>query len=55
MSHIIKLPLKINKSNGQLSTYIKQKQLPKQILDEIREQPYAARRLLFEFRGVENG
>jgi len=54
MSKIIKLPIKVNKSNGQLSTYIQQRQLPKDVLDSIKEQPLATRKLLFEFRGLDD-
>lgn len=54
MSKILKLPIVINKNNGQITTYLKQKQLPQKVLDAIREQPLATRRLLFQFKGVES-
>lgn len=54
MGRILKLPVIVNKSNGQLNTYVKREQLPKAVLDAIKDQPSATRRLLFEFRGVEN-
>jgi hypothetical protein len=54
MGKILKLPIVINKNNGQITSYIKNKQLPKDILESIRKQPTSCRRLLMEFRGVEN-
>ena len=52
---ILKLPVKINKNNGQFSTYIRKNKLPQSVIDEINCQPTALKNLLVEFRGVENG
>ena len=54
MSKLFKLPIRVNKSNGQFTTYIKQGQLSQKVLDAIKQQPGACKKLLFEFKGVEN-
>lgn len=52
MGTLWKLPIKVNKSNGQLSSYIARNKLPKDIIKEIDSQPGAVKHLLFEFRGI---
>lgn len=54
MGKLLRLPLILNKKNGQISTYVRREQLPQSVLDALKEQPSATRRLLMEFRGVEN-
>lgn len=53
MAKIFKLALKINKANGQINTYVPRGQLPKSVLDALKDQPNSSRRLLAEFRGFE--
>lgn len=51
---LLRLPLRINKNNGQISSYIAKQKLPKSVVDDIEKQPAALKHLLVEFRGVEN-
>lgn len=50
---LIKLPIAINKKNGQISTYLKKQQLPDDIKKIIKEQPNALKRILIDLRGYE--
>jgi len=50
---MLRLPIVINKSNGQINSYFKQDQLPKSVRDAIKSQPNTLKKFLVEFRGVE--
>ena len=49
----IKIPVVVNKKNGQINTYFKQKQLPKEVVDSIKKQHTSVKRFFLEFKGWE--
>lgn len=50
---MVKIPILINKKNGQINSYFKSKQLPKGILDKIRKKPSG--KLIVHVKGWANG
>lgn len=53
MVKIIKIPILVNKKNGQINSYFKQKQLPKQVTDSIKKEAGSVKKLLVSFEGWE--
>jgi hypothetical protein len=54
MSKPLRLPIIVNKKNGQLSTYINQNKIPQAIVDDVKRQPTALRYLVAKDWSIEN-
>ena len=50
---IIKIPLRVNSKNGQISSWWKKTQLPSEVTDAIKQQPGSIKKFLIEFKGWE--
>ena len=53
MGKIIRLPILLNKKNGQINSYFKHGQLPDSIREAIKKQPSSVKKLLVTFEGWE--
>jgi hypothetical protein len=53
MVKVIKIPLCVNKKNGQINSYFKQNQLPKEVTDNIKKEAGSVKKLLVSFEGWE--
>jgi hypothetical protein len=51
LTKFIKIPILVNKKNGQINSYFKQKELPKKVLDAIRKQPGSVKNLFVDIEG----
>lgn len=49
----IKVPVFKNKKNGQINTYFKQKQLPREIVNILKKKNFSVKNFLIDFKGVE--
>lgn len=49
----MKLNLRINKKNGQISSWFRKKQLPAYIRKAIKEQPNSVKKMIVKFEGWE--
>jgi len=53
MKKLLKLPLILNKNNGQIISYFKTRQLPREITESIKKQNSPIKKLLLEYKGYE--
>lgn len=52
MSRLLKIPLRVNKKNGQINSYFKKKQLPKEVLNHLKTKN-GLKKLVVQVKGVE--
>ena len=53
MRKFIKLPVLLNKKNGQINSYFKKEQLPKSVRDAIKQQPKSVKKLIMKYERFE--